>query len=129
MSDEKKRSPKVEKHLKSKFGTKFKKDVPRKKQTTLGGVTPPKRLRDAIDEELYANQLTQMGGKFGAQVDPQPSMKKKIKVALKGPLGALKDDVAPELLERVRKEDKKRKKKALGGAVMKARGGTFKGIF
>ena len=80
-----KRSPRVTKHLESRMGTKFKVDDDPKR---------PKSLSSLVDELYHKHSLTQKGGRFADMVDPKPSMKEKIRILLKGPLRALKEDVS-----------------------------------
>ena len=113
MSDKKsKRSPRVQEHLDSRMGTKFKvdDDTPR-----------PKSLSNLVDELYHKHSLTQKGGRFADMVDPKPSMKEKITILLKGPMGKLKEDVSPELLARLRREASDTK---VSDALKKNKGGT-----
>ena len=117
MADEKKskRSPRVTEHLESRVGTKFKVDDDPKR---------PKSLASLVDELYYKNQLTQKGGRIGKMVDPQPSMKEKIRILLKGPLGALKEDVSPQLLDRLRREAGGRDEKVKDALKTRNKGGV-----
>jgi len=110
-----KRSPRVTEHLQSRVGTKFKVDDDPKR---------PKSLANLVDELYYKNQLTQRGGRIGKMVDPQPSMKEKIRIILKGPLGALKEDVSPQLLDRLRREAGGRDEKVEDALKTRNKGGT-----
>lgn len=110
-----KRSPRVTEHLQSRVGTKFKVDDDPKL---------PKSLANLVDELYYKNQLTQRGGRIGKMVDPQPSMKEKIRIILKGPLGALKEDVSPQLLDRLRREAGGRDEKVEDALKTRNKGGT-----
>ena len=113
MSDkESKRSPRVQKHLDSRMGTKFKVD---------DDTSRPKSLSSLVDELYHKHSLTQKGGRFADMVDPKPSMKEKITILLKGPMGKLKEDVSPELLARLRREASDTK---VSDALKKNKGGT-----
>ena len=110
-----KRSPRVTKHLESRMGTKFKvEDDPKR----------PKSLSNLVDELYHKHALTQKGGRFADMVDPKPSMKEKIRILLKGPLGALKEDVSPQLLDRLRREAGGRDEKVKDALKTRNKGGT-----
>ena len=57
-------------------------------------------------------------------VDPKPSMKEKIRILLKGPLGALKEDVSPQLLDRLRREAGGRDEKVKDALQTRNKGGV-----
>ena len=110
-----KRSPRVTKHLESRMGTKFKvEDDPKR----------PKSLSNLVDELYHKHALTQKGGRFADMVDPKPSIKEKIRILLKGPLGALKEDVSPQLLDRLRREAGGRDEKVKDALKTRNKGGT-----
>ena len=110
-----KRSPRVTEHLESRMGTKFKVDDDPKR---------PKSLSNLVDELYHKHALTQKGGRFADMVDPKPSMKEKIRILLKGPLGALKEDVSPQLLDRLRREAGGRDEKVKDALKTRNKGGT-----
>ena len=110
-----KRSPRVTKHLESRMGTKFKVDDDPKR---------PKSLSSLVDELYHKHSLTQKGGRFADMVDPKPSMKEKIRILLKGPLGALKEDVSPQLLDRLRREAGGRDEKVKDALQTRNKGGV-----
>jgi len=93
-----------------------------KKSTVL-----PKTPRQAVKEkkaklkmeQLYPNYAERLGYK-------KVPLKRQLEAMLKGRLGLLKEEVHPKILERVGEIRPKRMNN--GGAVMRGRGGKFKGI-